>query len=75
MGKYADKKALLFDTRFNGGGDLLSDLAMFFTGQKFLDYATDKRSVGGEPTFRWTKPTLARMPVLGTCSFVGWEIH
>lgn len=59
MGKYADKKALLSDTRFNGGGDLLSDLAMFFTGQKFLDYTTDKRSVGGEPTFRWTKPTLA----------------
>ncbi|RZJ77589.1 MAG: peptidase S41 [Flavobacterium sp.] len=59
MGKYADKKAVIVDTRFNGGGDLVSDLAMFFTGQKFLDYATDKRSVGGEPTFRWTKPTLA----------------
>jgi tricorn protease len=59
MGKYADKKAVIVDTRFNGGGDLVSDLAMFFTGQKFLDYATDKRSVGFEPTFRWTKPTLA----------------
>ncbi|RZK60324.1 MAG: peptidase S41 [Pedobacter sp.] len=59
MGKYADRKAVIVDTRFNGGGDLVSDLAMFFTGQKFLDYATDKRSVGGEPTFRWTKPTLA----------------
>ncbi|MEJ7557051.1 MAG: S41 family peptidase [Pedobacter sp.] len=59
MGKYADRKAVIVDTRFNGGGDLVSDLAMFFTGQKFLDYATDKRSVGFEPTFRWTKPTLA----------------
>ncbi len=59
MGKYADKKAVIIDTRFNGGGDLVSDLAMFFTGEKFLDYATDKRSMGIEPTFRWTKPTLA----------------
>ncbi|RZK69779.1 MAG: peptidase S41, partial [Pedobacter sp.] len=59
MGKYADRKAVIVDTRFNGGGDLVSDLAMFFTGQKFLDYATDQRSVGFEPTFRWTKPTLA----------------
>lgn len=59
MGKYADKKAVIVDTRFNGGGDLVSDLAMFFTGEKFLDYATEDRSVGYEPTFRWTKPTLA----------------
>jgi tricorn protease len=59
MGKYADRKGVIVDTRFNGGGDLVSDLAMFFTGDKFLDYATKDRSVGYEPTFRWTKPTLA----------------
>lgn len=59
MGKYADKKAVIVDTRFNGGGDLVADLAMFFTGEKFIEYATDQRSVGSEPTFRWTKPTLA----------------
>ncbi len=59
MGKFADRKAVIVDTRFNGGGDLVSDLTMFFTGQKFLDYATAQRSVGYEPTFRWTKPTLA----------------
>jgi len=59
MGKYADREGVIVDTRFNGGGDLVSDLAMFFTGEKFLDYATADRSVGYEPTFRWTKPTLA----------------
>ncbi len=59
MGKYADSKGVIVDTRFNGGGDLVADLAMFFTGEKFLDYATEDRSVGYEPTFRWTKPTLA----------------
>ncbi len=59
MGKYHDRKGVVVDTRFNGGGDLVSDLAMFFTGKKFLDYAIESRSVGYEPTFRWTKPTVA----------------
>lgn len=59
MGKYHDRKGVIIDTRFNGGGDLVSDLAMFFTGKKFIDYSNEKRSLGYEPTFRWTKPTVA----------------
>lgn len=59
MGKYHNRKGMIIDTRFNGGGDLVADLAMFFTGEKFLEYATADRAVGYEPTFRWTKPTLA----------------
>src|SRR5690606_4384573 len=30
MGKYHDRKGVIVDTRFNGGGDLVADLAMFF---------------------------------------------
>lgn len=59
MGKYFDKKGVIIDTRFNGGGDLVADLAMFFTGVPFISYATESRVVGGEPTSRWTKPTLS----------------
>ena len=59
MGKFADRKAVVVDTRFNGGGDLVADLAMFFTGEPFITYATEAKVVGGEPTSRWTKPTLA----------------
>jgi len=59
LGKFSDKKAVIVDTRFNGGGDLVADLAMFFTGEPFITYATEDRQVGGEPTSRWTKPTLA----------------
>ncbi|WP_026954175.1 S41 family peptidase [Algoriphagus vanfongensis] len=59
MGKYHDTEAVIVDTRFNGGGDLVADLAMFFTGEKFLTYATESKEVGYEPTARWTKPTLA----------------
>ncbi len=59
MGKYFEKEGVIVDTRFNGGGDLVADLAMFFTGDQFLTYATADKVVGGEPTSRWTKPTLA----------------
>jgi tricorn protease len=59
MGKYFEKKGVIIDTRFNGGGDLVADLAMFFTGIPFITYATEAKVVGGEPTSRWTKPTLS----------------
>ena len=59
MGKYADRKGIVVDTRFNGGGDLVADLAMFLSGQKFFDYTTDTRSNGYEPNFRWTKPSIS----------------
>lgn len=58
-GKFENAKGVIVDTRFNGGGDLVADLAMFFTGEQFLEYATADRTVGYEPTFRWNKPTLA----------------
>jgi tricorn protease len=59
MGKFADKAGIVVDTRFNGGGDLVADLAMFLSGKKFFDYTTDKRSSGYEPNFRWTKPSIS----------------
>jgi Tol biopolymer transport system component/C-terminal processing protease CtpA/Prc len=59
MGKYFNKKGIVIDTRNNGGGDLVADLAMFLSGKKFMDYATDTRSTGYEPNFRWTKPTIS----------------
>lgn len=59
MGKFSERKGVIVDTRFNGGGDLVADLAMFFTGTPFITYATAAKVVGGEPTSRWTKPTLS----------------
>lgn len=59
LGRFADREAVIVDARFNGGGDLVADLAMFFTGVEFNRYATEDRVVGGEPTSRWTKPTLS----------------
>ncbi len=59
MGKYATRKGVVVDTRFNGGGDLVADLAMFLSGKKFFDYTTDTRATGYEPNFRWSKPSVA----------------
>lgn len=59
LGKYSDREAVIVDARFNGGGDLVADLAMFFTGVPFNTYATADMDVGGEPTSRWTRPTLS----------------
>ncbi|MFA6166666.1 MAG: S41 family peptidase [Gemmatimonadaceae bacterium] len=59
MGKYVTRKGVVVDTRFNGGGDLVADLAMFLSGKKFFEYTTDTRSSGYEPNFRWSKPSVS----------------
>jgi tricorn protease len=59
MGRFFDKKAMVIDTRFNGGGDLVADLMMFFAGESFLTYETADKVVGGEPTSRYTKPVIS----------------
>ena len=58
LGKHYDKQAIVVDTRFNGGGDLVADLATFFTGERFISYETADKLVGGEPTSRYTKPIV-----------------
>ncbi len=59
LGKFASRRGLVVDTRNNGGGDLVADLEMFLSGTYFFDYTTDGRSLGFEPNFRWTKPSVA----------------
>lgn len=59
MGKYPNREGLVVDERWNGGGDLVADLTMFLSGERFFDYTTDTRSTGFEPNFRWTKPSVA----------------
>lgn len=59
LGKYDGREGVVVDARFNGGGDLVADLVMFFTGTKFTTYATSARDVDREPTSRWYKPTIS----------------
>ncbi|MDA7888517.1 S41 family peptidase [Akkermansiaceae bacterium] len=62
FGKYTDKDALIVDTRFNGGGWLTEDLTTFLSGQTFLKFfPRGQGNMGGEPLFRWTKPSAVIM--------------
>lgn len=59
MGKFATKKGIVVDTRFNSGGDLVSDLATFFSGKTYMYNATDKRVIYSEPSYRWSRPSIS----------------
>lgn len=59
MGRYVDREAMVVDVRFNNGGDLVADLEMFLNGKRFFEYRNHRVSVGFEPNFRWTKPSIS----------------
>lgn len=53
LGKYADKEALLVDTRFNGGGWLHDDLATFLNGKLYATFVPRGQKIGNEPLEKW----------------------
>ncbi len=62
MGRAAGKEALIVDTRFNGGGWLHDDLVTFLSGKKYLSFAPQGTTVGGnEPMNKWTNPSTVLM--------------
>lgn len=58
MGEEVNKQALIVDTRFNGGGDLVDDLCTFLSGKKYMEFKGDGRTIGFESQRRWTKPSI-----------------
>lgn len=58
MGEEVNKKALVVDTRFNGGGDLVDDLTTFLSGKKYMEFRNGGKVVGIESQRRWTKPSI-----------------
>ncbi|EDP70580.1 putative Tricorn-like protease [Flavobacteriales bacterium ALC-1] len=58
MGEEVNKKALVVDTRFNGGGDLVDDLTTFLSGKKYMEFRNAGKVVGIESQRRWTKPSV-----------------
>lgn len=58
LGRYGDRKALLIDTRNNGGGWLHDDLVKFLDGTPygiFQPRGKQRGSMGGEPSARWSE--------------------
>ncbi|MEM6380356.1 MAG: S41 family peptidase, partial [Bacteroidota bacterium] len=61
LGKHYDKKGLIVDTRFNGGGWLHDDLATFLNGKTYIDFRPRGQNLGSEPQFKWSKPSVVVM--------------
>lgn len=57
LGKYRDKKAVIVDTRHNGGGWLHNDLGILLSGKEFQQYVPRGQYIGSDPYSRWNKPS------------------
>ena len=58
LGKHFDKKAIVVDTRFNGGGWLHNDLAKLLSGQEYFTMHVRGRQYHGDPLDQWNKPSV-----------------
>lgn len=58
LGLHANKKGLIVDTRYNGGGWLHDDLATFLQGKKYVDMVPREQTIGFDPQRKWTKPSV-----------------
>ena len=61
LGKHHLKKALVVDTRFNGGGWLHDDLATFLSGKQYMRIEPRGQKLGTEPQFKWQRPSAVVM--------------
>ncbi len=62
LGKNIHKKALIVDTRFNGGGWLHDDLVTFLSGKQYFTFRPQGHvTLGGESTNKWDKPSCVLM--------------
>lgn len=59
LGGYADKKALIVDTRFNNGGDLLDLLISFLSGKTYLTERRQGRLKAGSQTRNGPNPVAS----------------
>jgi Tol biopolymer transport system component/C-terminal processing protease CtpA/Prc len=58
LGKNLNKKALIVDTRFNGGGWLHDDLVTFLSGKHYFSFRPQGHVAnGGESANKWDKPS------------------
>lgn len=58
LGKYRNCDAIIVDTRYNGGGWLHNDVALLFSGKKYVDYSPRGQYIGSDPFSQWTKPSV-----------------
>jgi tricorn protease len=57
LGRYREKKAVIIDTRHNGGGWLHDDVITLLSGVRYVDYVPRGQYIGSDPYNKWTKPS------------------
>ncbi len=57
LGRNWEKKAIIVDTRFNGGGWLHDDLVTLLSGKKYIDFYPRGVHYGHDPMNKWIKPS------------------
>jgi C-terminal processing protease CtpA/Prc/Tol biopolymer transport system component len=58
LGRNFEKKAIIVDTRFNGGGNIHEQLSDFLSGKKYIDIVPHGQYIGSEPYDKWVKPSI-----------------
>jgi tricorn protease len=58
LGRNFEKRALIIDTRFNGGGNIHEQLSDFLSGKKYIDIVPHGQYIGSEPYDKWVKPSI-----------------
>jgi len=61
FGRAVDKDAIVLDTRWNGGGNLVEALTQFLSGKVYARHLPRGQNLGTEPSDRWTKPSIVVM--------------
>lgn len=61
FGKAVNKEAIVLDTRFNNGGNLVEALTVLLTGETYARPVPRGQYLGSEPVHRWTKPSIVVM--------------
>ncbi len=58
LGRNFEKKSLIVDTRFNGGGNIHEQLSDFLSGKRYMDIVPHGQYIGSEPYDKWMKPSI-----------------
>ena len=58
LGRNFEKRAIIVDTRFNGGGNIHEQLSDFLSGKKYMDIVPHGQYIGSEPYDKWVKPSI-----------------
>jgi tricorn protease len=61
FGRSVEREAIVLDTRFNGGGNLVEALTTFLSGRTYARNVPRGQQVGTEPSNRWNKPSIVVM--------------